>query len=142
LSTEHRPLPVPDDRSEPFWRATAEHVLVLARCGRCGMTSHPPDTVCPHCGSSDPVFEFDEVVGSGTVRSWTVIRESFLSGFGGDVPFVLVDVELHDPADVRMIGRLIDGPDALLRQGAAVRLAFEDVTPGLAVPAFALRDPG
>jgi uncharacterized OB-fold protein len=100
------------------------------------MLSHPPDDVCPHCGSTEPGFVFSPVEGSGSVRSWTVMRRSFLPGF--DVPFVLVDVELSVQADLRLIGRLVDGPGAPLRIGAPVRLAFEDVASGVAVPAFAL----
>ncbi len=136
MTETSRPVPVPDERSREFWAAAAEHSLVLARCARCATFSHPPDVVCPHCGSSDPAFEFTLVDGSGTVRSWTVMRQSFLPGF--DVPFVLVDVELSVQADLRLIGRLLDGPDAPLRLGAPVRVAFEDVAPGVAVPAFAL----
>ncbi|MGA8724797.1 MAG: OB-fold domain-containing protein [Acidimicrobiales bacterium] len=138
MSAAERPVPVPDQQSEPFWRAAADHVLVLARCAQCQATCHPPEGVCPHCGTTDPAFEFEPVGGSGTVRSWTVIRESFLPGFDEDLPFVLVDVELEDPTGVRMIGRLVDGPDASLQSGAAVRVAFEDLAPGVAVPAFAL----
>ena len=64
------------------------------------------------------------------------MRQSFLPGF--DVPFVLVDVELAAQEDVRLIGRLVDGPDATLEVGAAVSLVFEDVAPGVSVPAFRL----
>jgi uncharacterized OB-fold protein len=139
LTTGNRPLPVPDERSAPFWAAAAGHVLVLARCLRCGALSHPPDIVCPHCGSADPALAFTPVDGDGTVRSWTVMRQSFLPGF--DVPFVLVDVELAAQEDLRLIGRLVDGPDAALEVGAAVSLVFEDVAPGVSVPAFALASP-
>ena len=131
-----RPLPVPDERSREFWASSAAHTLVLARCARCVTFSHPPDTVCPHCGSIDPDFAFTPVEGSGSIRSWTVMRQSFLPGF--DVPFVLVDVEMSVQADLRLIGRLVDGPGAPLRVGAPVRGAFEEVAPGVAVPAFAL----
>ena len=77
--------------------------------------------------------------GNGEVRSWTVVRQSFLPGFD-DVPFVLVDVELSVQPDLRLIGRLLDGPDAALRVGSPVRLAFEDVAPAVAVPAFELAE--
>jgi uncharacterized OB-fold protein len=127
---------VPDERSQPFWDAAAGHRLVLARCARCDRLCHPPDAACPHCGSTDPEFSYVPVEGSGVVRSWTVIRQSFLPGF--DVPFVLVDVELAVQPGLRLIGRLMDGPAARLDLGAPVRLAFEDVAPGVAVPAFAL----
>jgi hypothetical protein len=129
-------VPVPDTRSQPFWDAAAEHQLVLARCTGCDKLCHPPDAACPHCGSTDPDFSFVAVDGSGVIRSWTVIRQSFLQGF--DVPFVLVDVELAVQADLRLIGRLVDGPETPLSLGAPVHLAFEDVAPGVAVPAFAL----
>ena len=136
MSPTSRPLPVPDDRSREFWAAAATHSLVLARCARCSAFSHPPGSVCPHCGSIDPAFEFLPVEGSGSVRSWTVVRQSFLAGF--DTPFVLVDVELSAQADLRLIGRLVDGPDAPLHLGAPVHVTFEDVAPGVAVPAFVL----
>ena len=54
------------------------------------------------------------------------------------LPFVLVDVELAVQKDLRLIGRLVDGPLAPVRLGASVRSVFEDVAPGVAVPAFAL----
>ena len=136
MSAGSRPVPVPDEQSAPFWAAAAEHVLVLARCSRCAAFSHPPDIACPHCGSTDPAFAFTPVDGTGTVRSWTVMRQSFLPGF--DVPFVLVDVELQAQPDLRMIGRLMDGPNAAISVGAAVSLVFEDIAPHVSVPAFAL----
>jgi len=134
-----RPLPVPDEQSEPFWDAAAEHVLSLARCSRCQKLSHPPDVVCPHCGSTAPDFVFTPVDGRGTLRSWTVMRQSFLPGFD-DGPFVLVDAELDVQPGLRLIGRLMDGPEVPLEAGMAVRLAFEDLADGVAVPAFALED--
>ncbi|WP_308165515.1 Zn-ribbon domain-containing OB-fold protein [Nocardia noduli] len=76
--------------------------------------------------------------GRGHVRSWTVIRQSFLPGFADDAPFVLVDVELIEQAELRLIGRLLDGPDTPLKLGDAVTVAFEDIAPGVGIPAFEL----
>ena len=98
--------------------------------------SHPPDSVCPYCGSTQPEFVFTPVSGRGVVKSWTVVRRSFLPGF--DLPFVLVDVELVEQDDLRLIGRLLLGAELSPRVGDAVTLAFEDVAPGFAVPGFAL----
>jgi uncharacterized protein len=133
-----RPLPVADESSAPFWSATAEHVLTVARCGRCGQCTMPPDVVCPHCHATDPGFEFTPVSGRGTVRSWTVVRQAFLPGFDDDLPFVLVDVELVEQSELRLIGRLLDGVGADLHIGIKVVVAFEDLAPGVAVPAFEL----
>ncbi|MBL7501156.1 OB-fold domain-containing protein [Frankia sp. CNm7] len=133
-----RPLPVPDETSAPFWEAAARHVLTVARCSVCAAFTAPPDQVCPHCHSTEPAFVFTPVSGRGSVRSWTVVRQSFLPGFAADVPFVLVDVELVEQAELRLIGRLLDGPDVAVRVGDPVTAAFEDVAPGVAVPAFRL----
>jgi hypothetical protein len=61
-----------------------------------------------------------------------------LPGFDADLPFVLVDVELDEQPDLRLIGRLLDGPGAPLRAGARVAAAFEDLGDGVSVPAFTL----
>lgn len=134
-----RPIPVPDEQSTPFWKAAADHTLVIARCSVCSAFTHPPDVVCPHCHSTDPAFAFTPVSGYGVVRSWTVMHQSFLPGFD-DIPFVLVDIELEEQPDLRIIGRLVDGESPLLTIGAAVRVAFEDLGPGIAIPAFRLEE--
>jgi uncharacterized OB-fold protein len=138
MTNSTRPVPAPDERSAPYWEAAAAHQLVLARCSHCGTFAHPPELMCGHCQHPDAQFEFVPADGHGTVRSWTVMHQSFLPGFDADLPFVLVDVELDDQADLRTIGRLVDGPDAPLAIGARVHVAFEDLAPGISIPAFEL----
>jgi uncharacterized protein len=133
-----RPVPVPDDVSRPYWDAAAEHVLAVARCSVCGRFSIPPDVVCQHCHSTEPEFAYVPVSGRGVVRSWTVMHQSFVPGFDDLLPFVLVDVELEEQPDLRTIGRLLDGPAAPLEIGARVTVGFEDLAPGVSVPAFEL----
>ena len=60
---------VPDDSSAAFWSAAAEHVLTVARCGRCGQLTMPPGCGVPQ--SSAPAFEFTDGERLGTVRLWT-----------------------------------------------------------------------
>ena len=128
-----RPVPVPDALSARYWEAAARHELALPRCGQCKAFALPPEPVCPHCGSSAPAWDYERLSGRGTIRSWTVVRTSFLPGFADDAPFTLVDVELADQQELRLVGRLVHGAPAL---GAQVSLAFEDVTPGVGIPAF------
>lgn len=144
-STVSRPIPVPDARSEGFWAAARSGVLALARCAACGAFALPPDVTCPTCTSPDPGFTFVPVDGRGTVRSWTVLHDSFLPGFRDDVPFVLVDVELDAQPGLRLIGRLLDGTASLapeaaprLALGARVEVDFERPAPDVALPAFRL----
>jgi uncharacterized OB-fold protein len=138
VSEVHRPVPVPDEVSAPYWKAAAAHQLVLARCAACGACSLPPSAVCPACHSTSPEWRWEQVDGAGFVRSWTTMRSSFLPGFDDEVPFVLVDVELDAQPGLRMIGRLLDGPESPLGLGSRVALGFEDVAEGVAVPAFVL----
>ena len=138
MTAPTRPVPVPDDTSAPFWDAAAAGVLVLARCSRCEAFSHPPGPVCPQCHRSDPAFTFEPVATTGVVRSWTVVRQSFLPGFDAELPFVLVDVAIDGLDDVRLIGRLVDGPAATLHIGASVDVVFDALADGVSVPAFAL----
>jgi uncharacterized OB-fold protein len=135
-----RPVPAPDELSAAYWAAAAQGVLTVARCSACGWRTVPPTPVCPHCHSCEPAYAFEPVSGHGVVRSWTVIRQAMLPGFDTEVPYLLVDVELAEQAELRLIGRLLDGPDTPLRPGVAVRAAFEHPTPELAVPAFTLAD--
>jgi hypothetical protein len=133
---------VADDRSAGYWAAAADHVLALARCSNCQRFSVAPDVVCSSCQCADPRFSFVAVSGGGVVRSWTVLHDSFLPGFGDDLPFVLVDVELDEQADLRLIGRLLDGPEAGVQLGDRVSVAFEDLTEDVSVPAFTLARTG
>ncbi|XVQ11480.1 Zn-ribbon domain-containing OB-fold protein [Spirillospora sp. CA-255316] len=138
MTAARRPVPARDELSAPYWDAAAAHTLAIARCSRCRSYVIPPGQACPHCHTSDPMFVFEQVSGRGSVRSWTVMRQSFLPGFSEEVPFVLVDVELAEQKELRLIGRLLDGPDAPLKIGAPVTVAFEDVAEGVSVPAFVL----
>jgi uncharacterized protein len=133
-----KPLPVPDERSEGYWASTARHVLAIARCSHCHTYVHPPGVVCRNCSSTEPNFVFEAVSGRGVIRSWTVMREAFVSGFEHEVPFVIVDVELEEQADLRVLAHLVDGPDAPIAAGAAVMVVFEDRAPGISIPAFRL----
>lgn len=131
-----RPVPVPDEVSAPHWSAAADHQLTIAKCSACGAFSHPPDVVCKHCGSVTPDFQFAAIDGGGVLRSWTVVRQSFLPGF--ETPYLLVDVELDAQPGLRFVARLLDDLDVPLSIGARVEVAFEDLAESVAVPAFRL----
>jgi hypothetical protein len=129
-----RILPVPDESSAPYWAAAAEHVLKLPCCSNCHEFTLPPDITCPNCYTLDPNFTWKPVSGRGRIRTWTVVRHSFLKGF--ELPFMLVDVQLDEQPKVRMVGQLLDGAETPVAIGDAVEVAFEQVAPGVSVPAF------
>ena len=67
-----------------------------------------------------------------------VKRQSHRPGFDELLPYVVVDVELDEQPDLRMVARLLDGADAPLHVGARVTTAFEEIAPGSFLPAFVL----
>ena len=133
-----KPLPVADETSVGYWDAAARGTLALPRCAVCGRFAMPPWITCPACGASDPRYQYVAVDGSGTIRSWTVVRDAFLPGFADDVPYVLVDVELDVQAGLHTIVRLVDGPAAPRHFGERVALTFDGFDEGGAVPSFGL----
>jgi uncharacterized protein len=134
----HRPLPVPDETTMEYWAAATRGELALPCCSKCRRSCLPPTPVCPNCATTEPRYDYEVVDGAGVVRSWTVVRDAFLPGFGSEVPYVLVDVQLRAEPSIRMIGRLLDGPDVELQIDCRVNLAFEWPAAGVAVPAFTL----
>jgi uncharacterized OB-fold protein len=136
--THPRPVPVADARTAGFWEAAAGHQLAVQRCGNCGWLSYPPDVVCSNCLDPERSFRWEVVSGRGTLRSWTVIRTAFLPGFTPYVPYVVAAVELEEQAGLRIVARLVDAPEGTLAYGAAVETRFDDMSPGVAIPVFAL----
>ena len=136
--TLSKPLPVPDGLSGGYWKAAAEHVLAIQRCSHCGHFAHPPAVVCASCQSTKPSFHFEPVSGRGRIHTWTVMRDSFLPSFKGDIPWVVLLVELEEQKGLQVMANLKDGAQADIQLGAAVEVVFDDVAPGVALPQFRL----
>ena len=127
-------------RRQGYWAAAAAGVLALPRCSALRPRTRCRPAPCARsAGAPTRAFTTEPVEGGGTVRSWTVVRDSFLPGFADDVPYVLVDVELDaqpEPAHDRPAGRR--------RRRAARTSATASPSPSTssptacAVPAFAL----
>jgi uncharacterized OB-fold protein len=133
-----KPVPVPDERSAGFWAAAADHVLAMQRCTACGKFAYPPVMVCLRCHSTEQGFAYEPVSGRGKVRTWTVMRQAFLPGFRGDVPYVVAEIELYDQADLRMVAQVVGAVDTDMAIGTPVEVVFDDVAPGTSVPHFTI----
>lgn len=131
MTTEPYPLPTPTEDSEPYWAALREHRLVFQQCAACGKVRHYPRPLCDRCYNEEVIWR--ESAGRGVVESWTVAHHAFHPAFKDRTPYALVTVAMED--GVRVLGPW-RGAQALLRLGLPVRVAFEEVTPALTVPAF------
>ena len=116
--------------SEAYWRGAAANRLLLQRCAHCGRVRHYPRPLCDSCHSFDA--EEIELPRRGTVHSWTVTHHAFDPALAGDLPYVLVTVDIAD--GVRMLGRF--SGDRPLRIGLPVEFDFVADPRGVPVPHF------
>ena len=128
------PAPSANATSRPFFEAAREHRLVVQRCVGCGAHRHPPRPICPHCGSLD--VEWDELDGTGTLFTWSVVHQPFLPALRSYVPYVVAIVELDGTGGVRMASNLVEAPLDELRAGLLVEVAWEEMGPELTLPRF------
>lgn len=131
-----KPVPVPDELSEPFWSAAARHELAMQRCLGCDHLAYPPTVVCRSCRADPPDFEWSTVSGRGRLKTWTVMRDAFLPAFLDEVPYVVGDIELDEQPGLRMVAQVIGLDLGDLRLGTPVEVSFEDLGDGLALPYF------
>ncbi|QNG38862.1 hypothetical protein F1C76_22060 [Geodermatophilaceae bacterium NBWT11] len=122
--------PEPEDIAAPYWRGAAEGVLVLQRCGNCGVVRHYPRAICSACQSQ--LVEPQQADGRGTVHSWTVTHHAFDPRLADDLPYTLVTVDMRE--GVRVLGRL-DG-DTAPAIDLPVRITFAPGLDGTPVPHF------
>lgn len=136
MSTEipAKPLPTPTPVSAGYWEGTREGRLMLQRCGSCGTIRHYPQPLCPNCHSLE--VGWVEASGRGAVHSWTVAHHAYHPAFKGEVPYVLVTVDLEE--GVRQMGRLKGEDASRLRLGLPVHLHFTSTENGYGLPVFAI----
>ncbi|MFV0307743.1 MAG: Zn-ribbon domain-containing OB-fold protein [Desertimonas sp.] len=109
----------------PFWDALGRAELRFPQCEGCGRWNWPPVPRCPACGSFDHAWQ--QVGATGTLYSWTTIHRASTSELAGDVPFVVVLVEVPQAGNARIMGRFEGNPDRL-SLGVALVGSFRPAT--------------
>jgi uncharacterized OB-fold protein len=75
-----------------------------------------------------------DAAGTGAVHSWTITHYAFHPGFKGDLPYILLTVDL--PEGVRMNAQARGIGASMLRVGLPVKVVFDAVTEDLTLPVF------
>jgi len=127
-----RPLPRITADNRPFWEAARRHQLVLQRCRDCGRFRYPPAPVCPDCLSEQS--EWTPVSGRGRVTTFVVFHKAWFPSFADAIPYNVVQVQLEEGP--RLTANLVGVENSDIRIGMDVEVAFDDVTPELALPRF------
>lgn len=132
---DHMPTPAATAETAGWWEACAEHRLVVQRCTACGTTRHPPGPVCPACSWLDA--EWTGLPGTGTLYTFTVVRQAFVPGV--PVPYVVGVVEPDGGDGARMVSNVVDVDPDDVEIDMALQVVWEDMGPDLALPRFAPR---
>jgi uncharacterized OB-fold protein len=133
VSAPAKPLPRPTPESQRFWDGAAAHRLMLPRCDGCGQFWFPPSRRCRHCLS--PRFTWREAKGTGRIYSFVVFHRVYHPGFEADVPYTVALVALDEGP--RFLTTIVGIDPTKVRCDMDVRVVFDDVAPGIAVPKFA-----
>lgn len=131
-----KPLPAPDELSQPFWEAAKQHQLVVQRCQECGYFNHPPRPVCDACQSQQ--LQFEPVSGRGTIYTFTVMHQPNIAGFEDQIPYVNILVELEEQPLLFMVSNLTGSEKDKIRIGERVEAYFEEADADATLPQFRL----
>lgn len=123
-------VPSPTPETQPYWDGLKDGRLRLQRCADCGKVRHYPRPVCDACWSM--AVDWVDAAGTGTVHSWTVTHYAFHPGLKGDLPYLLLTVDLPEGVRIQAQARGIETP----RVGLPVKIAFEAATEDLTLPVF------
>lgn len=116
-----KPIPYVDAVTKPFWDATLEGRLTFQQCPGCGHRQFYPRAACTACGATP---ELVDAAGTGTVHTFTVIRQFGGPGFKDELPYVVAVIELDE--GVAMMGNVTDVDPEAVRIGDRVQVWFAD----------------
>ncbi len=132
MSDAARNVPEITPDTAAFWEGCREGRLLIQCCGACGHRQFYPRLVCSACGQLAPAWV--EASGKGTVESFTVMRQAISPAYAADVPYVLAIIRLAEGPT--MMSNVIGCDPDEVSIGMPVRVAFEPLTPEIALPKF------
>lgn len=127
-------IPLPDAKDHefaPYWEGTRNKELRVPKCNNCGNLRWPPRPMCPICHSFE--VNWISTSGKGHLFSWTVVWHTTLSGYQGEIPYVVALIELDD-APARLIGHIINYPIEELKMGLPLKVVFKKITDDIVLP--------
>ena len=116
-----KPLPRPNADSRPYWEACNREELTFQRCARCGHAQFYPRSLCVECKSRD--LSWQKSSGKATVYSFTEVHRAAIPSYQGDVPYLVVLLELEE--GFRLMTN-VDGPAGAVQIGTKGHIVFED----------------
>lgn len=115
-----RPIPIPDEASQPFFDAAARGLLLIKHCQACERYLPPAAEFCDACFGPAPAWY--EASGRATLYSFVINHQVLHPGFANEVPYDVLIVELEEGP--RINGNFIGNRESL-RVNMPLQVAFE-----------------
>lgn len=132
--TYTKPLPAIDIWNRPFWVACKEQRLVAQKCNKSGTVWFPPSPVSPI--TRDNNWSWVDLTGAGRIVSWVVMHQKYFSGFAGEIPYLVAQVELDEGP--MFITNIVNAGQHGVTMGARVQVVFDPITDEITLPKFRL----
>ena len=121
-----RPLPAPDEASQPFFDAAKEGKLLLRHCANCDRFLGFDRELCDVCFNYN--LDWKEASGKGEIYSHSTMRRV-------PEPYTLAYVTLAEGP--KMLTNIVDCDVDKLKIGQKVHVVFKPAKEGPPIPAFA-----
>lgn len=129
-----RPVPAPDELTQPYWDAAKRHELHMQNCDKCGTLQFPPEEQCLQCGGSD--LSWKQVSGRGIVHSFIVDHRLMTPGF--NEPYLVAQIRPVEATnqDAIITTNMRDITFDEMAMDMPVEVVFEDLPQGITLPQF------
>nr|WP_294521989.1 Zn-ribbon domain-containing OB-fold protein [uncultured Rhodopila sp.] len=127
-----KPVPVPDEISEPFFDGARQGRLMLQHCSACDGWSFPVRERCPHCFSAG--LQWRQASGRGSLYTFTIMHQVMNPGFASAVPYNIAQIDLAE--GVRMTSNIVSTGNEALRIGMPLEVVFEEADGNVSLPKF------
>jgi uncharacterized OB-fold protein len=134
MAEPERAVPAVTDLTRPFWDAARNGRLAIQRCADCGYYNHPPKALCDRCNAARLAFE--DVAGTGTIWSYTVMHQKSVAGFEESVPYLTALVELDEQPMLLLTTNLPGLESEAVKIGEQVKVTFQRLNDEITLPQF------
>ena len=118
-----RPLPRANEHdTREFWAATKEKEFRYQQCDHCGTIIFYPRRHCTACTSGKLTWKVS--AGTGTVYTYSVVRQSYHPFFRNSVPYAVAWIDLDEGP--RILSNVVGIEPSKVTIGLRVQIEWEE----------------
>ena len=135
MADVQRPLPdLTEEDTREFWAATRDGRLTYQQCANCDTVVFYPRGHCTGCTGGN--LQWKTAKGTGTIYTYSVVRQSYHPFFRSQAPYVVAWIDLDEGP--RLVSNVLGAGSADLNLiGKRVRVEWE-THESVSIPLFRL----